>query len=581
MPRYLLAAVVVAIGLAAAPAQPGRPAAAPDVDVLKSVGLDPDDGAALVGYLKLRTASEADRGKLDELIRRFAADKFDDRLAAAAAVERLGTLAITPLRKAAEGKGVDPEVAYRAGLVLKRIQTVDHARVSAAAVRGVVRLQPPGAAAALLGFLPLADGDGVADDIHTALVALAVRDGRADPDLVAGLADESALRRAACYVALVEGGPADRRVRIPDALPKVKEAVRRDPDPEAKFRGLWVLARTTREKEFVPDLIGMAPTLPRGRLWQLEDFLLRLAGEHPPGGRFGRTPEAVAKARDAWAAWWARGGVDLGKADLTPRVQGYTDLLLHDPAFGRTTVAGLGPDLKEEWRLGNATPQATPYDMRVLPNGQLLLAEQNNGRVTERDRAGNVLRAHNILQPTGVELLPNGNWLVIGRSSINEIRPGTPAGAVVRTYSRPVTPQTGNGFDIVTGRRLPNGETLFVTSTAQGPNCYRLDDQLRLVGQPLTLGRFTNGVMAGIDVTPGGKLLVTHQKQVVEYDLKDGKSVWTYDQDFVTSVQRLPNGNTLLSTVNANRAFEVTPDREIVWEYTSPDGMGVARVHRR
>src|SRR5947208_485469 len=82
----------------------------------------------------------------------------------------------------------------------------------AAAARAVVRLKPPDAAPALLGYLPTADTEAVADDIRAALVALALRDGKPEPALVAALNDPSPVRRAAAYVALVEGGPAGERV---------------------------------------------------------------------------------------------------------------------------------------------------------------------------------------------------------------------------------------------------------------------------------------------------------------------------------------------------------------------------------
>jgi hypothetical protein len=36
------------------------------------------------------------------------------------------------------------------------------------------------------------------------------------------------------------------------------------------------------------------------------------------------------------------------------------------------------------------------------------------------------------------------------------------------------------------------------------------------------------------------------------------------------SQQRLPNGNTLITEETGGRIFEVTPDREIVWEFVNP-----------
>ena len=59
--------------------------------------------------------------------------------------------------------------------------------------------------------------------------------------------------------------------------------------------------------------------------------------------------------------------------------------------------------------------------------------------------------------------------------------------------------------------------------------------------------------------------------------------VWEYDankagsrdktkfySDYVSSAQRLPNGNTLITEGAFGRIFEVTPDYKTVWEYISP-----------
>src|SRR5262249_42191620 len=161
----------------------------------------------------------------------------------------------------------------------------------------------------------------------------------------------------------------------------VRDAVRKDADPDARFRGLWSLIVTTREKEFVPDLIAMIPQLSHNRLRQVEELLLHVAGEHPAGGRFGK-PEALGKARDAWAAWWAQkgGAVDLVKFPFVPKVRGYTEVIDLDIRFGQGRVLCLGPDMKEKWRL---TQVNNASDARVLPSGRVLVAEQNYFRVGE------------------------------------------------------------------------------------------------------------------------------------------------------------------------------------------------------
>lgn len=38
----------------------------------------------------------------------------------------------------------------------------------------------------------------------------------------------------------------------------------------------------------------------------------------------------------------------------------------------------------------------------------------------------------------------------------------------------------------------------------------------------------------------------------------------------ISAAQRLPNGNTMITEGCANRIFEVTHDKEVVWEYIAP-----------
>jgi hypothetical protein len=49
----------------------------------------------------------------------------------------------------------------------------------------------------------------------------------------------------------------------------------------------------------------------------------------------------------------------------------------------------------------------------------------------------------------------------------------------------------------------------------------------------------------------------------------------------VSSAQRLPNGNTLITEGVDGRVFEVTREHEIVWEYVNPrfDSYGTGRVN--
>ena len=74
--------------------------------------------------------------------------------------------------------------------------------------------------------------------------------------------------------------------------------------------------------------------------------------------------------------------------------------------------------------------------------------------------------------------------------------------------------------------------------------------------------------------------------RVVEFNPVTKRKVWEYSgpavgvgeqlsdnfffSSFISNAQRLPNGNTLINEGSSSRIFEVTPDKEIVWDYINP-----------
>ena len=86
----------------------------------------------------------------------------------------------------------------------------------------------------------------------------------------------------------------------------------------------------------------------------------------------------------------------------------------------------------------------------------------------------------------------------------------------------------------------------------------------------------------------GGLFSVSRDhSRVLEFDPVTLKLVWKFDKmslwkynpgsfdlhfysRYISSAQRLLNGNTLITEGNIGRIFEVTPEMEIVWEYVSP-----------
>ena len=69
---------------------------------------------------------------------------------------------------------------------------------------------------------------------------------------------------------------------------------------------------------------------------------------------------------------------------------------------------------------------------------------------------------------------------------------------------------------------------------------------------------------------------------VLELDVGTGEEYWRYEgresEPFFSSAcglaQRLPGGNTLITETDYGRAFEVTPEGDIVWEYYNPFSAG-------
>ena len=102
---------------------------------------------------------------------------------------------------------------------------------------------------------------------------------------------------------------------------------------------------------------------------------------------------------------------------------------------------------------------------------------------------------------------------------------------------------------------------------------------------------FDNGGWGGYDnPNPGSptgvKAALRDYSRVLEIDPVSMKIVWQYTpreagflepmdssrfySPFISGMQRLPNGNTLITEGSNGRVFEVTPDHKIVWEFISP-----------
>ena len=573
------------------PADQAGPVDAAKVDkaALDAAKIDPQDAAALLGYFELRTLTDVDAGRIQAAIARLGAESFGDRLKAMGEVEAFGPAAVGPLRKATV---IDPtnvnaanfEVVYRSGEVLKRLESVPHAGIAAAAVRALAKVPDPRTTRVLLGFLPQADDQATAEEIQRTLTAVASVGGKADAFLVESLTDRSPLKRVTAATALIEGGDAAQRVRVPDAYAKVVAAARAEADPEVKFAINFALAVTSRDKDAVGAILGMLPDLPRGRLWQAEDLLLVLAGVDAPKVTFGASKAAVAKAQVVWQAWWAKASptIDLDKLAYRPRLQGKTLLVVMDPRNGSGYVAELGADMKERWRMTNLS---SAFDAQVLADGTVAVAENTVYSVSIRDTTGKVLAQKAVTgnaarrvsgNPQQLQILPGGDFLVACNNVVLEMKRDKPDQSIV--YDR------STNYDIVAAARLPGGETAVMLRN--GPDHLVFVDK---AGKELPDRKVKIGVpnyQAHLANSGEDRLLVSESLKVVEYDLKEKKPVWSHPTGNARCLQRLPNGNTLIVEGNgtadgSNRVVEVTPAGEEVWTHRLGGGLIILRAYRR
>jgi len=92
---------------------------------------------------------------------------------------------------------------------------------------------------------------------------------------------------------------------------------------------------------------------------------------------------------------------------------------------------------------------------------------------------------------------------------------------------------------------------------------------------------FDNGGAAGYGApNPGSPTGVNNAlrdySRIIEFDPVTLEKIWEYTDGkrfysyFISSVQRLPNGNTLICEGAKGRILEVTAEKEIVWEYVNP-----------
>jgi hypothetical protein len=255
-------------------------------------------------------------------------------------------------------------------------------------------------------------------------------------------------------------------------------------------------------------------------------------------------------------------------------------------------VVIVGEDGKVQWRF-----DMPASDGWVLPNGNVLLAlygtkDFPNGGVVEVERKTKKIvwsykgqqKEISTAQPLGggkylvAELGPKPRAIVINRKG--EILKSTPLACQKKNFHMQTRML----------RSLPNGNYIaphlldfavmeYEPDTGKVVRSFPTDDRGRAKRDwPFTAIRLGNGnTLIGC----------TNGNRIIEVDAK-GKIVWSVDNedigeklfDDACGVQRLPNGNTVITSYhakgNAVKLFEVTRDKKVVWRY---NGLGAGFHH--
>ena len=200
---------------------------------------------------------------------------------------------------------------------------------------------------------------------------------------------------------------------------------------------------------------------------------------------------------------------------------------------------------------------------------RVLLFEYGQGpnRMLELDADGKVTWEH---KPTSIavifEVQPNGNVLYAYGGNPTGAREVTRKGEEVWNY-------VSKSPQVLGCTRLPNGNTLLAEQgPAQAVEVNPKGEVLHVTPLHTSQEHFHLQVR-NIHQLSNGNILAAHEGEgaVREVD-QSGKVVWEYTG--VTNAgdaQRLPNGNTLISCGTQKRIIEVTPDKQIAWEFGAKD----------
>ena len=264
-------------------------------------------GEGLCDFFRKQTPADADLKRVPALIAKLSSDDFDEREKATEALMALGPVALPILRKELNHRDLETRTRVRA--CVEKVESNPTGEWTAAAARLLRERNPKDAVDVLLAYVPWSASDEVENEVMLTLVALGVKDGKADETFVATAKDKSAVRRAAAALVLARGTDEQKKL-AKDAL--------KDADALVRFRAAQGLV-AAGDKTALPVLYSLLSEAQLSVAERAEDLLQRVAGDSSPTAGLGASDDSRKKCREAWEAWSKKNyeALDLAKIDTT------------------------------------------------------------------------------------------------------------------------------------------------------------------------------------------------------------------------------------------------------------------------
>jgi HEAT repeat protein len=500
------------------------------------------DGVKLLEEFRSRMVSDEDHAKITALIAKLGDPTAEVRDAASADLITMGKKAASLLRRAANEN--HPRIGPFAARCLESIEKDTPDPLPHAAPRLLALRKPEGTVETLIGYLPFAESEEATTQIIDILSTVATADAKSEQVLVKALKDPLAIRRASAAMALCRG-------RATEHLAELRQLLR-DKDTTVQLRvaqGLLGLG----EKQAVPTLIGLLKDLPLEQVWEVEDYLTRIAGEKSPSEVVSADAASRTRAMNAWTKWWNEAGktIDLARLDLNDR-EGRFFLVVEmwNRAGKGGRVMEVDTSGKVRWEIDRLT---FPIDVQMLRGGNVLIVEQNAFKVTERTRANKVVWEKVFPQVFHAERLPDGSTFIAQRNQLQIIdRAGK---------------QTFNHFynmnSILAARRFRDGSIAYVSYSGHYVRLNREGKEVKTVQM-----NWWNFGLNGAEILPGDHVVasVSNFNKVIEFD-GDGKQVWECAVVSPAIPYRLANGHTLVPCNNMAMMVEIDRKGKIAKEW--------------